>query len=147
MASTDLTVIENADDAIEALRGNLVVPIQDPAEVQREMMEAIFDTDDPDAILAGNAGTPGEQMVDIPFTLNGVRYLKSKFKDGLPVFAVMDGTSLADERSYAITSSAVRVCAQAAMLWKLDALPCDVVIRRATEPTANGYYPCWLEKA
>lgn len=147
MAGTELVVIETPDDAIEAMRGNLVVPIQDPKEIQRQMMESIFDTANPDDILGTNTAVHAEQIIGRAFSLNGVKYLKSKYKDGLPVFAVMEVTFGDDGSTAAVTCSATRVCAQAAMLWKLDALPKTVMIQRAEEPTANGYYPMWLEAA
>lgn len=145
--SKELVTIETPNDAIEALRGNLTIRIEDPAEVQRQMMERILESDNVDDILGRNIAIHAQDVVDRGFTLTAVRYMKSKYKDGLPVFAVMDAAFLDDGSTGSITCSANNVATQAAMLWKLDALPCNVVIRRADEPTTNGYYPLWLEKA
>lgn len=147
MASKELTIVSTADEAINALRGRLVVKIEDPVEVQRQMMEAIFDADSADEILGTSQAVHGQDIVDRAFTLSGVRFLKSRFEQGLPVFAVMDATFLDDGSEAAVTSSAMRVAAVAAQLWKLDALPIDVVIRRSENQTANGYYVYWLEAA
>lgn len=143
----ELVLLDSPDDAIEAMRGNLVVQVQDPAELARQMMEAIFDAEDVDAILGRNVAIHAQDIVDRPFTLTAVRYMKSRFNEGLPVFAVMDATFLDDGSFGSVTTSARNACAQAAMLWKLDALPCDVAFRRAENPTADGYFPMWLERA
>jgi hypothetical protein len=143
----ELEVIQSPDEAIEALRGKVTVKIEDPAEIQRQMMERILDSENVEDILGRNAATHAQDMLDRPLMLNSVRYLRSKFKDGLPVFAVMEVTDGETGQPHAVTCSAQNVMTQAAMLWKLDALPIGVVIRRAEEPTANGYYPLWLERA
>jgi hypothetical protein len=147
LASKDLTVIENPDDAIEAIRGNLVVKVDDPAEVSRRMMEAIFDSEDVDSILGRSIAIHAQDIIGRPFTLTGIRYMKSRFDQGLPVFAVMDAEFLDDGSTGSITCSARNVCAQAAMLWKLEALPKAVKIMRTENPTADGYFPLFLEAA
>lgn len=147
MASTDLTVIENPDDAIDAIRGNLVVKVEDPAEVSRRMMEAIFDAEDVDSILGRAIAIHAQDVIGRAFTLSGMRFMKSRFNEGLPVFAVMDAVFLDDGSTGSITCSARNVCAQAAMLWKMDALPRDVKIMRTENPTADGYFPLFLEAA
>lgn len=147
MPSKDLTVIETPDEAIEAIRGNLVVSVEDPREVARRMMEAIFDTENPDDILGRAVAIHAQDIIGRPFTLTGVRYMKSRFDQGLPVFAVMDAQFLDDGSTGSVTCSARNVCAQAAALWKLDALPRDVRIVRAENPTADGYFPLWMEAA
>lgn len=147
MASQELTVIETPDEAIEAIKGNLTVKVEDPQEVAKRMMEAIFDAEDVDAILGRAIAIHAQDVIGRPFTLTGVRYMKSRFNEGLPVFAVMDAQFLDDGSSGSITCSARNVCAQAAALWKLEALPRDVKIMRTENPTADGYFPLFLEAA
>lgn len=144
---TDLEVIETPVQAMEAMRGNLVVKVQDPAEVQRQMMERIFDSDDVDAILGPQIATHAQDVLGRPFTLRGVRFLKSKYDKGLPVFAVMDATFLDDGQEAAVTCSAFNVAAAAAKLWQIDALPIDVKIIQSDSETANGFRPLSLTRA
>lgn len=144
---TDLVQINTPEEAIEAIRGNLVVKVEDPAVVANQIMERILESDSVDSILGSNIATHAQDVIGRGFTLTGVRYLKSRFDQGLPVFAVMDATFLDNGASAAVTCSARNVCAQAAALWKVGALPTDVVIRRAENPTGDGYFPLWLERA
>lgn len=145
--SKELSIIDTPDEAIEALRGKITVKVEDPAEIQRQMMERILDSDNVDAILGRNAATHAQDVIDRPLELRAVRFLRSKFKDGIPVFAVLEVTDGVSGDELAVTCSAQNVMTQAAMLWKLDALPITVRICRSEEPTANGYYPLWMERA
>jgi len=145
--SNELEIIQTPDEAIDALRGKITVKIEDPAEIQRQMMERILESENVEDILGRNAATHAQDILDRPLILNEVRYMRSKFKDGLPVFAVLEVTDGETGENHAVTCSAQNVMTQAAMLWKLGALPIGIVIRRAEEPTANGYYPLWLERA
>jgi hypothetical protein len=143
----ELEIIQTASEAIDALRGKITVKVEDPAEIQRQMMERILESDNVEDILGRNAATHAQDMLDRPLMLNSVRYMRSKYKDGIPVFAVLEVTDGETGTEHAVTCSAQNVMTQAAMLWKLDALPIGVVIRRAEDPTANGFYPLWLERA
>lgn len=147
MPSKELVKIETAEDAIEAIRGNLVVPVQDPEEVSRRIAEEILESDNVDDILGSRILVHAETIVNRPFTLKGVTYNRSKFDKGLTVYAVMEVTFLDNGKDASVSTSARNVCVQAAMLWKIDALPVDVKVVRPDEPTANGYYPMSLERA
>lgn len=147
MASKDLVAIETPTEAMEAMRGNIVVKIEDTEDVSRRIMESILESDSVDDILGQQIAIHAQDIVGRPFTLNGAKFLKSKFDKGLPVFAVMDCTFLDDGSSGAVTTSMRNVCAQIAALWNVGALPIDVKIYRSDEPTANGYYVYRLERA
>lgn len=144
---TDLVVAQTADEAIDALRGNMVVQITDPVVVQREIISTILEADNADEILGQTTNTVGlSQMLDTPFELNAVRIMKSNLPDGLGVFAVLDAT-MEDGREAKVTTGAGNVMAQAVALWKNDLLPIRVRAVEAETPTASGYRPQRLEAA
>lgn len=147
MPSKELVTIETPADAIEAIRGNLLIQIEDPETVSKRIMESILESESVDDILGSNIAIHAKDIVGRAFTLSGVKFLKSRFDQGLPVFGVMDATFLDNGAVGSITSSSRNICAQAAALWKLNALPCDVVIQQAETQSASGFYPMWLEKA
>lgn len=144
---TELVVAQTADEAIEALRGNMVVQITDPIVVQREIISTILDADNADDILGQTTNTVGlSAMLDTPFELLSVRIMKSNLPDGLGVFAVLDAT-MDDGREAKVTTGAGNVMAQAVALWKNDLLPIRVRAVEAETPTASGYKPQRLEAA
>lgn len=144
---TDLVVAQTADEAIDALRGNMIVQITDPVVVQREIISTILEADNADEILGQTTNTVGlSQMLDTPFELNAVRIMKSNLPDGLGVFAVLDAT-MEDGREAKVTTGAGNVMAQAVALWKNDLLPIRVRAVEAETPTASGYRPQRLEAA
>lgn len=149
-AGTDLVSL--TDQQVEAaLKGELdevTLKIEDPQVIQHQIIERILASADAEQVLAGRGkALHGREALDRPFTLHGVRWLKSRFKEGLPVFAVLEATMLDDGESVVITSSAGSVMAQAFALHRLGSFPVDVKLTEADQETAAGFRPQWLEAA
>lgn len=86
-------------------------------------------------------------IADEPFTLLGVKFNRSEFDGAGPQFyALLDATN-ADGEALKITCGAKNVIAQVWRLADLGALPCDVVLKESSKPTAAGYKVMWLEAA
>lgn len=149
------TAIVVLDDAqVEAaLRGELEeseiqVTIEDPKQIQLDIIQRILASEDADSVFGGQQAIGGKEVLGRPFTLRGVRWHKSRFDAGLPVFAVLDALFLDGEgETLAVTTSSGNVMAQAFQLHKLGSLPCDVKIDEADRETAAGFRPQWLVRA
>lgn len=142
-----LAVIETPEQAVEAIRGNIVPEIEDPELVAKQIMERILAADSPEAVLGGNQALHATDVLTRPFLLHGVRFLKSRFQEGPGVFAVLDAEFGDNGERASVTCSSRNVMAQAVQLWRLGALPRGVVIRQSDTPTASGYNVLWLESA
>lgn len=145
--ATQLAVIEDSDDMVAAIRGELVPEIEDPEMVALQIMDRILAFESPDEVLGATQAIHAQDALDRPFTLHGLRLLRSRFEGGAGVFAVLDAEFGDDGSREAVTCSGRNVLAQAVQLYRLGALPRDVKIVRAETQTANGYYPLWLESA
>lgn len=145
--ATDLVAITDPEDMVAAIRGELVPEIEDPEQVAKAIMERILASESADDVLGGSKALHAQDVLNRPFTLNGIRVLRSRFEGGAGVFIVMDATMGDDGATESITCSGRSVMAQAVQLYRLDALPRSVKIVQSENQTANGYYPLWLEAA
>lgn len=149
-AGPELVVLDDAQVEL-ALKGelgdNVALAIEDPQQVQLDIIKRILASPDADAVLGGQKAISGRETLERPFMLRGVRWHRSRFDEGLPVFAVLDAAFLDDGETAAVTTSAANVMAQAYALSKLGALPCDVKIVESDHDTAAGFKPQWLERA
>jgi hypothetical protein len=144
---TDIVRISDAE-VERALRGeDVALTIEDPRETARAIIDRILAATNADEVLGGQRVYSGRDCIQRPFTLHGVRWHRSRFEGGLPVFAVLDVEFADDGERAAITTSAGNVMAQAYALQKLGALPCLVMITEAEHETAQGYRPQWLVRA
>ena len=153
-AETPGAQLVRLDDAqVEAaLKGQLEMPaefaIEDPQQVATAIIERILDSEDADEVFQGQQAIGGRDALGRPFTLNGVRWHRSRYEEGqVPVFAVLDASFLDDGTRVALTTGALNVMAQAYQLKRLGALPCDVKIEEAANETAAGFRPQWLVRA
>jgi len=155
---SDVGTIILLDDAqVErALRGQLdasaTIAIEDPQAVALSIIERILASEDADEVFQGQKAIGGRDALGRPFTLNGVRWHRSRFeaeegKMQVPVFAVLDASFLDDGERVALTTGSLNVMAQAYQLGRLGELPCDVKIEEAAEQTAAGFHPQWLVRA
>ncbi len=146
----ELVVLDDAQVEL-ALQGelgdNVAIAIQDPQQVQIDIIKRILASPNADSVLGGQRAISGRECLDRPFQLRGVRWHRSRFDQGLPVFAVLDASFLDDGETVAITTSAGNVMAQAYALHKLGELPVDVRIVESDHDTAAGFKPQWLERA
>lgn len=120
----------------------------DPVEAQKEIVKRILAAESADQVLGGSDAIHARDVLDVPFELRGVRFLRSSFEGSGPgIFAVMDAVLVTSGEVVAITCGGLNVMAQAAKLAQLGSLPADVKIVESDRPTAAGYRPMWLEAA
>lgn len=146
-------LVSLTDQQVEqALRGELEanevsLTIEDPKVIQRQIIERILASPDAETVLGGSKAIGGREILGRPFELREVRWLKSRFDEGLPVFAVLDVEMLDDGEKLAVTSSSGNVMAQAYQLKRLNNLPIKLKIEEAEQATAAGFRPQWLVAA
>ncbi len=149
-AVPELVILNDAQVEL-ALQGelgdNVAIAIQDPRQIQIDIIKRILSSPNANSVLGGQQAVSGRECLERPFQLRGVRWHRSRFDQGLPVFAVLDAAFLDNGETAAVTTSAGNVMAQAYALYKLGALPCDVKIVESDHDTAAGFKPQWLERA
>lgn len=134
--------IRSIDELKElVLRGKDEITV-DPAEVEQRIFDRMMSATTPEEVLGASSTTKADDVLGQNITVHGVNFLESDQKDGLGIFAVIDGT-IGKER-HAITCGARTIVAQ---LMKFDFegwFPVVVKINKSTKPTSNGYYPMEL---
>lgn len=146
-AAASLVAIDDPEDMVAAIRGELVPEIEDPEQVALAIMERILAGETAEEVLGGLKAVHAEDVLSRPFTLHGLRLMRSRFETGPGVFAVLDCEFGDDGSREAVTCSGRSVLAQSVQLYRLGALPRSVKIVKAEQPTAAGFYPLWLESA
>lgn len=114
-------------------------------DVQRAIVGRILASETAADVLAPQAIEHARDLVDQHLTLTGVRVQESDFEEGPGIYAVVNAVVMEDGRTTTFSCGGSNVLAQLYRLAQLNALPCDVVIKRSTKPTKAGYYPLWLE--
>ena len=87
-----------------------------------------------------------EALTGKPFTITKGTLRESDFTDGLAAYIVLNVT-FDDGETAVVTSGSTSVVTQVVRMHQLGALPVRCMARKATKPTANGYYPMSLVKA
>ena len=149
--STDLVVLD-LDKVEEVLLGQaqdvgfLASQVDDPTEVQRQIVARILAAESADDVLSSQSTTAATDLVGVPLQVANVRWMQSRVKDAaIPVFALIDAVRGDDGSKVLVTCGAIQVMAQLVKLQKLGAFPIDLKIVQKDTPTAAGYYPLWLE--
>lgn len=118
-----------------------------PDEVALDIIRRVLDANTVDDVLGGAGAIHARDYLGRPFALRAVKFNRSNYDGAGPQFyAVLEGADENGEK-VVITCGARNVLAQA---WKLDdmgALPVQVQLEEAPNPTEAGYRPMWLAKA
>lgn len=126
-----------ADEAAESIDAN---------EVTLEIVAGILKAETVDDILGGGTLTHARDYLNVPFTLTGVRFNRStQGGDDAAFYAVLEGADDNGEKVL-VSCGAKKVIAQAWRLRDIDALPIKLQLAQSERPSANGFYPMWLEK-
>lgn len=114
-------------------------------QVQMQIAAQIVAADTVEAIFATRDTIGSKDYVDQPFTLLGVDVRDSTIGgDGPPKYMVLRCAN-GDGEPFVLTSGSVNIMAAAWNAADRGFLPVRVVIRRAKNPSAAGYYALWLE--
>jgi hypothetical protein len=152
-ASTqEIVVRKSADvaqlDELEAmLLGTKEVPdvVEDPAEIQREIMAQLLDAkSDEELELVGQA-TGWRELPGVPMQISGFRWRPSTYEEGSPLFFVIDAVRLDTGARVALTTGSGNILAQLTNMARRGTLVGSVrALEIADTPTKQGFKPNWL---
>lgn len=143
MTKADVTTIE---DLTPMLVGDQMPEFVDPEQASRDIVRRILEAEDLDALFE-QAGTIGcDDVLGKPLSFRDFRPMRSAFEEGAGMYFVVDAADLETGEQLVISCGARNVMAQLYRAKQLGALPLNAAIVKAPRPTANGYYPLWLER-
>jgi hypothetical protein len=139
--NTAPAVDQTVEDLILSTPGLILTEAE---QVSQEIAGRILGAPSVADVLAPQVTTPAEDVVNVPLTLTGVKWLESTLNQGPKVYAVVSAVSR-DGQVLTITTGASTVLAQLYRLVQLDGFPCSVRFVKAEKATKAGYHPMWLE--
>lgn len=145
--SEALAVVDDADEMLSVLRGETLPEIEDPEKIAADIRERILGATNAEEILGGMRASGAKENIGRPFTLTGLKLMKSAHDKGLPVFAVLDATWLDNGEQEAVTCGASNVVTQAVQLFRIGALPLDVKFGEKPVASDAGRSVLFLEAA
>lgn len=89
--------------------------------------------------------TKSEKLVDKEMRIDTLIRRPSEYAGGLGVYLVVQGVDMTTNEPVTFTTGAISVVGQLVGAYFNGWLPLYAILRRATKPTANGYYPQHLE--
>lgn len=105
----------------------------------------ILAAETPDQIDAAWNAEGMRDWVDMVVQINSIKRMPSDFTAGLGWFLVCNVTALGSGEEFVLTTGSVSIVAQLVRLHTINALPIQVVPRKAAKPSKNGYFPMHLE--
>lgn len=155
MTEKSINLPSNVDAMLQGM--GVAATIDDPAQIQRTIMEGILSSDSLEDIFSENMGEleNGRNLINVPVHVTGVRWNGSDYaEDGsssLPFYGVVeavkintDGT-LGDKVNFSCGATTAL-----AQLWKTDTLgayPLDLVLVESGRTTKSGFKPYWFKKS
>lgn len=142
--STDVAQL----DELEAmLLGTKDVPdvVDDPAEIQREIMAQLLDAkSDEELELVGQA-TGWRELPGVPMELHGFRWRPSTYEEGSPLFFVVDAVRLDTGQRVALTTGSGNILAQLTNMARRGTLVGAIrALEISDTQTKQGFRPNWL---
>jgi hypothetical protein len=140
-----LTEITTPDELVKLImEGPSEEILDDPIEVQRQMILRIAAASSPEELTMMGQATPWrENMLDVPVEVHDVRVRKSDFDQGSRVFAIADAIDLRDGSHVVLTTGGANVVAQLLTAKARGWLPQKWKLIEGKE-TAKGFHPLWL---
>jgi predicted transcriptional regulator len=136
---TTSTDIVKSDDIRNALIEMAEAQSVTSEDVQRDIVQRILDAETIDEAAQSFEALSAEDVEGRRLTVHGIAWLKSTYKEGPPVYALIDCTP-ANTRKRVKVSMGGR-SAMAFLLWCQEhrAMPFDVVFTRSEPSGENGY--------
>lgn len=109
------------------------------------LLEAILNVGNPDDLDAAWRTKDTERLAGEHLMIESAERSSSDFSDGLGVFLIVHAVKVDTGEEIVFTTGSISIVAQIARAYALDALPLSCMIKRAEQPSKNGYYPQHLE--
>lgn len=140
------------------------VAVVDPEEAALAIVRRILKAESVEDVLKMASARGADEVMDKPIIVTAVKFQKSAFEQGSPIFGVIRYKELNTETGETpdgdpdvFTCGGSNVMAQLARLQQLvgvsdpnegtfkQPIPCKLI--RAERPTGRGFYPLWLTLA
>lgn len=152
MSSAEIAVRSSADvaavDELEAiLLGEKELPevVDDPAEIQREIMAQLLAAESDEELEQVGSATGWRELAGVPMQLHGFRWRPSSFEEGAAVFFVVNATRLDTGERVVLTTGSGNILAQLCNMARRGTLVGAVrALEIADTPTRQGFRPNWL---
>ncbi len=118
---------------------------EDPAEVQRRILERIFSAQSPEELRRLSKADPWQEHLDEPIRVNDVRFRRGQYDEGAAVFAVVDATNLETGEALTLTCGGMNVLATLMQHNRMGWLPWSWRLVKPERKTAAGYQVLWLD--
>lgn len=119
--------------------------VDDPAEIQREIMAQLLSAGSDAELEAVGSATGWRELAGVPMELHGFRWRPSSFEEGAAVFFVVDATRLDTGQRVALTTGSGNILAQLVNMARRNTLVGAVrALEIAETPTRAGFRPNWL---
>lgn len=142
--SSDLAAL---DELESILLGEKELPeiVDDPAEIQREIMAQLLSAESDAELEQVGAATGWRELAGVPMELHGFRFRPSTYEEGAPVFFVVDATRLDTGERVVLTTGSGNILAQLTNMARRGTLTGAVrCLEIADTPTRQGFRPNWL---
>jgi hypothetical protein len=141
MSDKDTAIVPRLQDY---LSGTVAPEVEDPQLAQQRVVEQILRAETLEEVFDSGGSTAAGQFVGIPFTLANVRVMESRIADALPVYVLLEGTTIADAQPVLLNSGSPRVMAQAYRAQELGLLPLDVQVVEVAQAQPGKSAPIGL---
>lgn len=135
------------DDLEGILLGEKELPeiVDDPAEIQREIMAQLLAAESDEQLEQVGNATGWRELAGVPMELHGFRWRPSSFEQGAAVFFVVDATRLDTGERVVLTTGSGNILAQLVNMARRGTLVGSVrALEVADKETRQGFRPNWL---
>lgn len=147
MSSMELAVQTPADLERLIFEGPETEVMEDPVEIQREILRRILAAESPEAMRAMNNAVPWQEERDVPYLVRDFVLRKSSVEDGKGVFAVVDATNTQTGEQVLLTCGGVNVLGVLYRFKQAGWLPWVWCLRAKERKTASGFTVLFLDDA
>lgn len=129
------------------LMHQLDIRLSDPADLALAIAQRTAMAQTPDDLFAENGSNGWQDREGEPFMVRRIYWLPSAIEGGTGFFAVVEAAHADTGELAILTTGSVGVCIQLAKAEQMGWLDKPVKLKRAEQPTSNGYYPQRLVRA
>lgn len=139
VALTDEAAMQQFKDHIQSLS------VEDPEQVQERILRNLLTAQSAQDVLGAGGVTPAADLIGVPLLVQGIRASNSDFENGPDMYLHVDARIVANGDPVTFSTGARDVLLKLVRLDQLKAFPVEVVMRKASKPTRDGFYPIFLE--
>ncbi len=142
----EMSVYEKPSDKAVSIYEDMFSKVPEPSgEAYDRILEQIAEAKDLSAIdMPWKAGSLGK-LNGKELLINGISKMPSDYEGGFGYYLLIDAVDKDTGESLTLTTGSITVVAELVRVNALGAFPASFVVRKASKPTRNGYYPLHLE--